>query len=173
MGQWMMLVLSRRYSTLPALISLMAWATLGVTVPALGEASGPWDPEPYPDGRPRPSCREWRPPRRSRTSSRSGSSDHVHITHKVGAPAARPRQPCHPWQRPAPGRSCRCRGGGRWHRGLCWSAWRESTPSFTCSLYGLVKLSGGGLDDQVHRPVTSYWAARSMSFALSTYLSFL
>ena len=36
MGQWMMLVLSRRYSTLPALTSLTALATSGVTVPALG-----------------------------------------------------------------------------------------------------------------------------------------
>ena len=36
MGQWMMLVLSRRYSTLPALASLTAWAMLGVTVPAFG-----------------------------------------------------------------------------------------------------------------------------------------
>ena len=38
MGQWMMLVLSRRYSILPALISLTAAATFGVTVPASGRA---------------------------------------------------------------------------------------------------------------------------------------
>ena len=44
MGQWMMLVLSRRYYTLPALISVTALATSGVTVPALGEGIRPLGP---------------------------------------------------------------------------------------------------------------------------------
>ena len=48
MGQWMMLVLSRRYSTLPALISVMALATSGVTVPALGEGIRPLGPRTLP-----------------------------------------------------------------------------------------------------------------------------
>ena len=48
MGQWMMLVLSRRYSTLPALTSLTALATSGVTVPALGEGIRPLGPRTLP-----------------------------------------------------------------------------------------------------------------------------
>ena len=48
MGQWMMLVLSRRYSTLPALASCTAPATLGVTVPALGEGMRPLGPSTLP-----------------------------------------------------------------------------------------------------------------------------
>ena len=48
MGQWMMLVLSRRYSILPALISWTAAVTLGVTVPALGEGIRPLGPSTLP-----------------------------------------------------------------------------------------------------------------------------
>ena len=86
MGQWMMLVLSRRYSTLPALTSLTALATSGVTVPALGGASGPWGRGTL--------------PRRPTTPIMSGRSDddveiepvflldlldHVHLADVIGA----------------------------------------------------------------------------------------
>ena len=43
-GQWMMLVLSRRYSILPAWASVTALAASGVTVPALGLGIRPRGP---------------------------------------------------------------------------------------------------------------------------------
>ena len=48
MGQWIILVLSRRYSILPAFTSCTALATSGVTVPALGEGIKPLGPSSLP-----------------------------------------------------------------------------------------------------------------------------
>ena len=119
MGQWMMLVLSRRYSTLPALTLVDGLGRHpGVTVPALGEGIRPLGPRTL--------------PRRPTTPIMSGVATTTSKSNQfsfwifstrsisptiVGAGRTGRRRPCRPWRRPARGRSCRCRWAGRWRRG--------------------------------------------------------
>ena len=118
MGQWMMLVLSRRYSTLPALTSLTALATSGVTVPALGEGIRPLGPRTL--------------PRRPTTPIMSGEATTTSKSNQFSFWIFSTRSISPTKSAPAAlggvglvalgedqhaRRSCRCRGAGRWRRG--------------------------------------------------------
>jgi len=169
MGQWMMLVLSRRYSTLPAFTSFTALATSGVTVPALGEGIRPLGPSSL--------------PRRPTTPIMSGEAtttskpnqfsfwifSTISISPTKSAPASRAASALSPLANtrtravlPVPlGRTIAPR--------TCWSAWRESTPSFTCSSTVSSNLADAVLQTRSRPSLGSYRVPRSICLALSLY----
>ena len=135
MGQWMMLVLSRRYSILPALDSLTACGHVGGHGAGLGgghQALGAEDLAETADN----------------AHHVGAGDDDVEIEPVLALDLLRPapcrrrnprRLPCSSSSRSRLGRT---RGrvtllpvplGRTMAPRTCWSAWRESTPSFTCS----------------------------------------
>ena len=134
MGQWMMLVLSRRYSTLPALASLNSLGDVGGDGAGLGgghQALGAQN--------------------LTQTANDAhhvgGGDDHVEVEpvllldlldqihRRRHSRHRRPWQPrpCRPWRTPARGRSCRCRWAGRWRRGPAGQRGGSRRPGVTCS----------------------------------------
>ena len=172
-GQWMMLVLSRRYSILPAFASVTARGNVrgnGASLRVRHQAAQ--DRGSYRDGRQRPSC-----PGVAITTSKSIQPSALDLLHQVlctDDSQRRPRsslcQPCRPCRMRERGRSYRCRWAERWHRGPAGQRDGSQRPGVTWSFDGLIELSLGGLDRQwpALQPDRTAWM-RSISFALSTY----